>query len=571
MKWQSIVDFRFKCGWLIFLMIFCTILLPQFVFANNLSISNVSLEDRDAGADTAVVEFDISWDNSWRNDINYDAVWVFLKVCVGGTCSPDANVAWTHGMLATAGDNPVDSAPGDNADLNIYVPVDLVGAFLYRKASGNGTMAANDVRLTLDYGASPTSAADTDQIQVKVFGIEMVYIQEGDFYIGDGDGTSESASAFHSGTGNAAVQITGALTGDIRVDVSFTGDDTQISNTGIGVDGDGGLDTDDNGTVDNADFPTGWGGFYLMKYEIGQSQYRHFLNTLTREQQFSSETNNRIAEIATAGDYAMTDGASVDYRQTLRLPDPLAGGSYPEEIGCDLDEDGVLNEYDDGGWIAMNYISWMDLCAYADWAGLRPMTELEFEKASRGPLDTVYSEFAWGTTEATDAAISGESLVNIGQVEEIAPKAGEGLSNYDSDTSTAPEGPIRVGFGANGSTNRIEAGAGYYGGMNLSDNVCEMTISLGNTTGRAFEGSHGDGVLTTTASYQGNATNDDWPGIDTTTARGVTGSGGSGIRGGSWSGYDYNMNLSARDSAAYMAVTGTRGSGWGGRLARTAM
>ena len=42
--------------------------------ANNLTISNVSVEDRDATLNTAIVEFDVSWDNSWRNVTNYDAV-----------------------------------------------------------------------------------------------------------------------------------------------------------------------------------------------------------------------------------------------------------------------------------------------------------------------------------------------------------------------------------------------------------------------------------------------------------------------------------------------------------------
>ena len=32
----------------------------------------------------------------------------------------------------------------------------------------------------------------------------------------------------------------------------------------------------------------------------------------------------------------------------------------------------------------MTYISWPDLLAYADWAALRPITELEYEKAARG-------------------------------------------------------------------------------------------------------------------------------------------------------------------------------------------
>ena len=50
-------------------------------FANNLSISNIKLVDNVPASDTSDFEFDISWDNSWRDAENYDAVWVFVKYC----------------------------------------------------------------------------------------------------------------------------------------------------------------------------------------------------------------------------------------------------------------------------------------------------------------------------------------------------------------------------------------------------------------------------------------------------------------------------------------------------------
>jgi hypothetical protein len=82
--------------------------------------------------------------------------------------------------------------------------------------------------------------------------------------------------------------------------------------------------------------------------------------------------------------------------------------------------------------------------------------------------------------------------------------------------------------------------------MDLSGNVLELSVPVGNTTSRAFAGMHGDGVLTTTASYEGNATNTDWPGINATPARGVTGAAGAGIRGGSYSSVGSREYLSSR-------------------------
>lgn len=527
---------------------------PSLSFANNLSISNVSLEDRDAGADTVVVQFNISWDNAWRNDTNHDAAWIFIKACEDNC----ASTGWEHADLLNPGLSPAGTSPGTANDpqIEILIPTDKTGAFIRPKSSHTGTINAADVRLTVDY--SSFGAADTDQIQVKVFGIEMVYIPQGDFDIGDGNASNESTYAFHV-TDNTAARVTSSMLADVTVDSNGNDDiDTSV----LGIDGDGGIDTDDDGSVDNALFPTGWQPFYLMKYELTQGQYRDFLNTLSRAQQ-----TNRVAEIATASDYAMTDAATVTYRDAIRLPASLAGSPNPEVFGCDLaanssSGDGVFDQSNDGEWIAMNYLSWMDLAAYADWAGLRPMTELEYEKAARGPEDAVYNEYAWGTTDLTDVSYIEDS----GMMSEYSLSSGSGLALNEG----SGYGPARVGFTATASTSRVQAGAGYYGNMNLDGNVSEQTVTVGNTTGRSFEGSHGDGTLTTTSSYEGNATNTDWPGIDGTAARGVTGATGSGFRGANFYGSGstvYSDGISNREYAADSSTT--RDKAVGGRLARS--
>lgn len=68
-----------------------------------------------------------------------------------------------------------------------------------------------------------------------------------------------------------------------------------------------------------------------------------------------------------------------------------------------MDDDGVYNETTDGKWIACNWLTWMDGAAYTDWAALRPFTELEFEKAARGPQLVVNDEYSWGSTDLTQA------------------------------------------------------------------------------------------------------------------------------------------------------------------------
>ena len=160
----------------------------------------------------------------------------------------------------------------------------------------------------------------------------------------------------------------------------------------------------------------------------------------------------------------------------------------------------------------------MDGAAYADWAGLRPMTELEFEKACRGNQTPVPDEFAWGTTSITAAT----GISNDGAANEVPSNAG---ANCAVGFGAGINGPLRVGSFATSSSTREQAGASFYGIMELSGNLWERPVTIGNVGGRLFTGTLGDGSL----SAAGNATNGDWPGIN---AGEVTGASGSGFRGG---------------------------------------
>ncbi len=107
-----------------------------------------------------------------------------------------------------------------------------------------------------------------------------------------------------------------------------------------------------------------------------------------------------------------------------------------------------------------------------------------------------------------------------------------------------------------------------------------MTVSAGKAEGRKFLGSHGDGVLSTVSSYEGNATNTDWPGIDSTdSARGVTGTLGSGYRGGDFQSSSLrDFQISTRTYASkdpdsegcFQRYDSSFGIFQGGRLVRSA-
>jgi formylglycine-generating enzyme required for sulfatase activity len=533
----------------------------SYLFANNVAIENVEVVEHDDSADTIEIEFDLSWSNAWRDSINQDAVWVFAKYCLSSCTS---NGTWSHATLKTPGTNPSGFADGTKQSgsnfvaLDIVVPTDKMGAFLQPASSGSGTVDFHDVQIVWDYGqdgVTDAQAEDGTNTYVRVYGIEMVYIPEGGFKAGDDSAGTNGEFEYRSSDSSLAAPISN------EEEISFD-DSTDIKTKSLSTkwyyNTDGTADDDASGTVFQVSesFPKGYQAFYLMKYEVSQGQYRDFLKTLTQAQQ-----DTRVASTLTdendANTYVMVaeSQATVASRQSVKAGSNPADGD-PYSFTVDFDDDDSGDETTDGEWIAMNYLSWMDLLAYGDWTALRPFTELEYEKAARGPISAVSSESAWGSVTITSAA----TLSNSGLTNEGVTETGTGLTNYNNVLG----GPLRVGFAATGSTTtRLAAAAGYYGNLDLSGNVWERTVTLGNATGRGFSGTHGDGELTTA----GNATNPDWPGFSS--GNGVNGATGGGFRGGAWD-ETTATNLDTSNRTVAGDDDSTRRSDSGGRLARTA-
>jgi formylglycine-generating enzyme required for sulfatase activity len=530
------------------------------VSGNGLTVTNVSISDQSALLHLAKIKFDISWDNSWRTTAvpnNWDAAWIFIKY--RASAGP-----WQHATIYSTGH----TAPAGSV---INPSADGMGVFMYRSSNGNGTNNWTNTELVWDYGAD--GVPDDASIEVNVLAIEMVYIPQGDFYIGDGNGANESQYSFHSGTGNSAVPITSSLTGDIRTDVN-NNDDNQIETTGIGIDGDGGIDTDDDGDIDNTAYPTGYKAYYMMKYEISQEQYSDFLNMLTRNQQIS-RVNTNISGTNITNVFVMSNTSTPDKRSSIRCNTTIPATPAPVTFYLDLDNDGVPDEGCDGKNIPCNFLTYMDEAAYADWAGLRIMTELEFEKGCRGPNSPNFGEFAWGSASINTTTYTiqnngcpAENILNLPQ--------NTGNAAYNNFPNHFP---FRCGIFAASSVNhtRLESGAGYYGVMELSGNLSERVVHLGSAAGRSFTGLHGDGELTAT----GFANVDFWPGINGNTSlatpnstfggtTGCTAASGSGSRGGAfYHSLSTPLCISNRNPAGETFNYSVHDEGFGSRFVRT--
>jgi hypothetical protein len=111
-----------------------------------------------------------------------------------------------------------------------------------------------------------------------------------------------------------------------------------------------------------------------------------------------------------------------------------------------------------------------------------------------------------------------------------------GNAMYTTTKVSGNNGPVRVGIFSNGTSGRVSAGASYWGIMELSGNLWERPVTIGNETGRAFTGTHGDGVLDSS----GDANAATWPGTNAV---------GAGWRGSSFGNDAFNMLVSDRDRA----------------------
>jgi len=64
------------------------------VYSNNISVSEVSKASTNTTQDYIMLQFTVSWENSWRDAENYDAAWIFIKYRLAG-----AGDAWSHATL----------------------------------------------------------------------------------------------------------------------------------------------------------------------------------------------------------------------------------------------------------------------------------------------------------------------------------------------------------------------------------------------------------------------------------------------------------------------------------------
>ena len=453
--------------------------------ASDLKLSNPILFVED---NTHYAVFNLEWNNAWHSNKNHDGVWLFFK-----SLPREGQRVYKHINVSNQEHSVISNFKEDNLLLGFKTPKDGVGLFVYPKSNFRGNVHVS-IKIVLD--SRSFEGINTRNSALKVYGIEMVNIPEGKFKVGSPDKTAISFGGLYKPDKNGGLQNLIAINSEEqKLKVSINGD--------IYYQAPEGYEGDQTGTIPSS-FPKGVNSFYIMKYEPTEGQYIDFLNSLTPNQ----KTNRLIFKVE---NYYNQGGAIIEKNGEFSTP-------FPNK--------------------PCQFMSWDDAMAYADWAGLRPMTEFEYVKAARGTVTPIRSDFPWGT-DSKDI-IQRRHNNNW----ELTMINGWDESNLEDTT-------------------KAYFGASYYWVMDLSGSMWERVITIGHPNGRKFVGLHGDGIL----SDNGNATTQNWP-------TGQENSGGIGFRGGGFYGYDREYhNYNPYSPIAFRPYGGWHGGmrsiAYGTRFVRT--
>lgn len=321
----------------------------------------------------------------------------------------------------------------------IDVPVDDSGLSLgaFLHRNSEGSGTMTCNDVRLRWNYVESGLSGTNEVDIQVMGHEMVYIPEGAFYLGSG-GTELYPFYEYPDVLQPYLVTT---EGEIEVGPV----NSNLCAYGLST------------FTLAANWPKGYAPFYCMKYEMTEGAFVDFLNLL---------------DPAVAEAYIQTNRYGIDGFSIRR-----SGGAYVSDApDC-----------------AKSYNAANAIYAYLDWCGLRAMTELEYEKVCRGVRTPWVNEYVWGNT----------TLVGLTNISGVYGSGTETKQPANANCQYTPtfKKTLRAGIFADASTTREEAGAGYYGVLDLAGGLREFTIDIARTDSRAYTGEYGDGEISTVPPY----------------------------------------------------------------------
>ena len=435
--------------------------LPLFTMANNIRVILNSYNPT-----TKQLKISLAWDNSWHDGSGQfrDAAWLFVKY------KDITNSEWQHAIIAnpTSANNILtDTLSGSGVKFDVIGknpsvapgPTGSRGYIIRRQKGATAALQNNpeyagvyNVGLPLTITLALPSGVTLANPEFRVYALEMVDIPTGSFYAGDG---SANSIVKNSATNNGPFLLTSETA---AISPNILGNTLTLPAV----------------TSTAPSFPRGVNEFFQMKYELSSEGFVEFLNTLNRTQQnfFGNNSVNPLVA-ASSGSFTMDfyRGFEISANVTSTFDPVTFISSKPFK--------------------AMRTYLQSYTLAYLDWAALRPMSALEYEKACRGPLQPVINEFAWGTSNSTEIYTNPD--IDLNGINESYSVNVNGPFALTTD-------PVRCGAFAKASgSNRLNSGGTYYGAMEMSGNANEFVL-----VDQTFLGQNGDGKISITGEHNTN-------------------------------------------------------------------
>lgn len=270
-----------------------------------------------AGKDSSIARVRFGLDRSERSETGgKPAVWVFAKYL-----HPAGD--WRGVRWSDDGHSCVERR-GGGLTIDVGLSPPRHGLMITSQSADPIDVAAD---LSWDLDASGLEWTEGGA-SVRVFAIDMVEIPGRGYDVRAADG---AVSPLRSSDGsNLRIMSEGPLGVGDAAGLTYESSD---------------FGGDQRGPIPEA-FPKGVGTFYVMRNELTEGEYGEFLSTLAGRARLSRD-------ITAHPGYIESGGSIVVRRDSVEI------GSPERPAG---------------------FVSWADGIAWASWAGLRPMSELEFEK-----------------------------------------------------------------------------------------------------------------------------------------------------------------------------------------------
>ena len=178
--YKSINCTEMKQQQLLIISIIFSWMMASTAYSNNVQVSNVTISGQNVSQHFSLINFDISWDNSWRTstfESNRDACWVFFKI------RKKTLTTWNHATINYVNGTAAADGHVQPAGSTINTSSDGKGIFIYKAADGIGPNNFTGAQIRWNYGLD--GLTDFDAVELCAFSIEMVYVPQGSFLAGD--------------------------------------------------------------------------------------------------------------------------------------------------------------------------------------------------------------------------------------------------------------------------------------------------------------------------------------------------------------------------------------------------